>query len=62
MNQNNFFSVKFAVIHINTLIFQGKGTVTTYWLTGERAVPVTSVNENVAVENPPNYNDIMSEK
>ncbi|XP_078329452.1 atrial natriuretic peptide receptor 1-like isoform X8 [Crassostrea virginica] len=41
---------------------KGKGTVTTYWLTGERAVPVTSVNENVAIENPPDYNDVMSEK
>ncbi|XP_061185413.1 atrial natriuretic peptide receptor 1-like isoform X7 [Saccostrea echinata] len=41
---------------------KGKGTITTYWLTGERVAPVTSVTDTMKVENPPSYDNCISEK
>lgn len=43
-------------------ILQGKGAITTYWLTGERVAPVTSGYNTVIPENPPSYDTIISDK
>ncbi|XP_048750955.2 atrial natriuretic peptide receptor 1-like isoform X4 [Ostrea edulis] len=41
---------------------KGKGTITTYWLTGERVAPVTTVIDTMNVESPPTYENCINEK
>lgn len=41
---------------------KGKGSITTYWLTGERVAPMTSGYNTVIPENPPSYDNCISDK
>lgn len=66
---NSFFR-NFMNVFINNkkgnitifFILQGKGSITTYWLTGERVAPMTSGYNTVIPENPPSYDNCISDK